>query len=114
MRGQRQALGDLNINLQERPPQGNPRKPEYLTLLPSAYNSSMRLCTPELLGRMHVCYQFCSALHWLQERVSISSMRNPSFENCCKQGAIVLEAPRDIPEFISNLFRADDALSKHF
>ena len=114
MRGQRQVLGDLNSNLQERPPQGDPREPEYLSLLPAAYNSSTRLCTPEQLGRMNVCCQFCSALHWLQERVSTSSMRNPSFENCCKQGAIVLRAPRDIPEFISNLFRADDALSKHF
>ena len=63
---------------------------------------------------MNVCCQFCSALHWLQERVSTSSVQNPSFENCCKQGAIVLKAPRNVPEFISNLFRADDPLSKHF
>ena len=39
----------------------------------------------------HQC-QFCSALHWLQERVSTSLMQNPSFETCCKQGIIVLKA----------------------
>lgn len=31
-----------------------------------------------------------------------------------KQGAVVLEAPRNIPEFFPNLFQADDPLSKHF
>ena len=41
-------------------------------------------------------------------------MQNSNFENCYKQGAIVLKAPWNIPEFISNLFQADDALSKHF
>lgn len=52
---------------------------------------------------MNVRSQFCSALHWLQERVSTSSVQDPSFENCCKQGAIVLEAPQKIPEFISEV-----------
>lgn len=63
---------------------------------------------------MNICCQFFSALHWLQERVSTSSIQNPRFENCCKQGAIVLEAPQNVPEFISNLFQADNPLSKHF
>ena len=63
---------------------------------------------------MNVFCQFCSVLHLLQERVYSSSVRNPSFESCCKQGAIVLDAPRNIPEFISNLFHAADLLSKHF
>lgn len=63
---------------------------------------------------MNVHCEFCLALHWLQERVSTSSVQNPRFENCCKQGAIVLEAPQNIPDFISNLFHADDPLSRHF
>ena len=104
----------MSINLQERPPQGDPREQEYLSLLPAAYNSSTRQCIPEQLGRMNIPCQFCSALHWLQERVSTSSRQNPWFENCCKQGAIVLEAPRNVPELFSTLFRADDPLSKHF
>ena len=41
-------------------------------------------------------------------------MQNPSFEKCYKQRAIVLEATRDIPKFISNLFQVDDALFMHF
>ena len=63
---------------------------------------------------MNVSCQFCSALYWLQERVSTSSRQNPRFKNCCKQGAIVLEAPRNVPEFFSTLFQADNLLSKHF
>ena len=63
---------------------------------------------------MNICCQFCSKLHWLQERISTNTMQNPSFENCCKQGAIGLEAPKNVPEFISNLFQENDPLFKHF
>ena len=63
---------------------------------------------------MNVSCQFCSALHWLQKNVPTSSTRNPNFENYCKQGAIVLEAPRNVLEFILNLIQAGNLLSKHF
>lgn len=63
---------------------------------------------------MNVHCQFCSALHSLQERVSTSSVHNSRFKNCCKQGAIVLKAPRNVPNFISNLFYVDNPLSRHF
>ena len=63
---------------------------------------------------MNVLCQFFSSLHWLQEHVSTSFWQNPRFENCCKQGAIVLEAPQNIPEIFSTLFQTDDSLSKHF
>ena len=62
---------------------------------------------------MNVHCQFCSALHWLQERVSTSSVHNPCFENCYRQGAIVLEVSQNVPDFISNLFHVDDPLSRH-
>ena len=78
------------------------------------YNSSMRQYTPEQLGCINVYCQVCLAFDWLQKRVSISSIQNPSFENCYKQGAIVLKASQDISKFISNLFRGDDALSNYF
>ena len=100
--------------MQERPPQGDLREQEYFSLFPTAYNSSTRQCIPEQLGRMNIPCQFCSALHWLQKRVSTSSRQNLRFENYCKQGAIVLEAPQNVPELFSTLFRADDPLSKHF
>lgn len=63
---------------------------------------------------MNVYCQFCSALHCLQERVYLSLVQNLSFESCCKQGAVVLDLPRNVFEFISNLFQAKDPLSKHF
>lgn len=56
VQGQKQVLGNLNINLQERRPQGDPREPEYLSLLPAAYNSSIHRCISEQLGCMNVCY----------------------------------------------------------
>ena len=63
---------------------------------------------------MNVPCQFCLVLHWLQERVSISSWQNLQFENCCKQGAIVLEALQNVSEFFLMLFQGDDPLSKYF
>ena len=41
-------------------------------------------------------------------------MQNFSFENYCKQEAIVLGVPQNSSEFISNLFQADNALCKYF
>lgn len=103
------------MNLQKRRLQGDLREPEYFNLLPATYNTYIYWCTPEQLGYMNIYYQFCSVLHWLQERVLISSIQNLSFKNCCKQRAIVLEESQNILEFISNLFQANsDALCKYF
>lgn len=63
---------------------------------------------------MNVYCQFCSALHCLQERVYSGLVQNLSFKSCCKQGAIVLDSPQNVLEFISNLFQAKNPLSKHF
>ena len=79
--------------MQKQPPQGDPYKQEYLNLLSAAYNSSICQYILEQLNCINIPCQFCLALHWLQERVSISSQQNLRFENCCKQGAIILEVP---------------------
>ena len=63
---------------------------------------------------MNVPCQFCLALYWLQEHVSISSRQNPWFKNYCKQGIIVLEAPQNVLGFFSTVFQADGLLFKHF
>lgn len=41
-------------------------------------------------------------------------MQNSSFENCYKQGIIVLKATQNILKFISNLFQGNNSLFKHF
>lgn len=56
----------------------------------------------------------CSALHWLLERVKTSSKNSLRFENCCKQGSVILEPPKDPSQFLRHLFESDDVQSKHF
>ena len=40
------------------------------------------------LGRMDVECPYCSALHWMDEKLVRSSMTNPLFGTCCLQGKI--------------------------
>ena len=88
---------------------------DYRSKLPAAYISSTKQnCLPLLLGRMTIRCESCSALHWLLEKVKTSSKNSPRFENCCKQGSVVLEPPKNQPEFLRHLFESDDVQSKHF
>lgn len=69
---------------------------DYRSKLPVIYISSTKQnCLPQSFGWMTICCESCSALHWLLECVKISSKNSPRFENCCKQGSVVLEPPKD-------------------
>ncbi|CEJ01709.1 hypothetical protein RMCBS344292_15731 [Rhizopus microsporus] len=48
---------------------------------------------------------------WTQE---ISSMRNPTWESCCKQGSVYLQLSPDPPEYLKNLLASTDVQGRHF
>src|SRR5260370_42234355 len=50
------------------------------------------------LGTMTNQCSHCGALHWLQERLSGSSQRNPVFSRCCNQGKVSLPLLQQVPE----------------
>ncbi|CAG8667848.1 8087_t:CDS:2, partial [Diversispora eburnea] len=60
------------------------------------------------LGDMNVECIYCSALHWLDERLTSSSKIHPKFGTCCLQGKVVLPILQDPPPFLQQLFENQD------
>ncbi|CAG8811363.1 23625_t:CDS:1 [Cetraspora pellucida] len=66
------------------------------------------------LGHMDSECSYCSALHWLDERLTVSSKTNPKFGKCCKQGKVILPTLLDPPLHLRRLFESQDEQSKEF
>ncbi|POS83856.1 hypothetical protein EPUL_003495, partial [Erysiphe pulchra] len=60
---------------------------------PAAYFSrfDQNMPTHNLGNRTSICPS-CKAIHWVQERVHSSSIVNPRFQTCCKEGQVVLDS----------------------
>ncbi|ORE11871.1 hypothetical protein BCV72DRAFT_318045 [Rhizopus microsporus var. microsporus] len=71
--------------------------------IPAAYISQLSRLRPLDLGRMDKECSHCHALHWTDERQETSSMRNPSWESCCKQRSVQLQLLSDPPEYLKDL-----------
>ena len=63
---------------------------------------------------MNVSCSFCAALHWMDERLSNSSLSNPLFGLCCTQGKIRLPALITPPLALKDLYDGIDDKSKSF
>ena len=63
---------------------------------------------------MNICCSFCGALHWLDERVSSSRVRNPEFGMCCAHGKVKLAPLHVPPSPLYNLFMADTPQGVNF
>ena len=49
---------------------------------------------------MSVICTSCNGLHWIQERVSRSSITLPKFETCCKKGDVRLDMLQPPPPYL--------------
>lgn len=66
------------------------------------------------LGPMNIQCPFCHAFHWIEERVSSTSIHNPEFESCCQRGKVKLPALRVPPTELYNLFVDDSPQARDF
>ncbi|XP_026420322.1 uncharacterized protein LOC113316331 [Papaver somniferum] len=66
------------------------------------------------LGKMDVPCSFCGALHWIDEKLTESSFKNPKFGKCCHKGKFNLPALCTPPDSLRELFEGDDDKSKTF
>ncbi|KAI0754119.1 hypothetical protein C8Q80DRAFT_346858, partial [Daedaleopsis nitida] len=65
-------------------------------------------------GRMSILCPHCGACHWLDERRSDSSRREPKFGTCCNSGRVSLPALPDPPLLLQHLLTGNDAQCKEF
>lgn len=66
------------------------------------------------IGKMDVECQICGALHWMEERLTQSSLSNPTFGSCCKHGEVALPEPLDPPPFLHFLFTSNERQALEF
>jgi hypothetical protein len=89
-------------------------RPTVLT--PAGFRSQYRpgIIQRHDLGRMENACRFCSALHWLAERDANSSLGNPLFTRCCKQGAVQLKPIQPPPLYLRWLLTSNDLCAEEF
>ena len=63
---------------------------------------------------MNVICDFCGAYHWIQERTANSSISNPQFETCCKQGDVDLPLFNQPPPLILDLLQSNNRRGREF
>jgi hypothetical protein len=81
---------------------------------PAAYISQLSRLYPLNLGRMDKECPHCHALHWIDERQETSSLRNPSWESCCKRGSVQLQLLPDPPQYLKDLLASTNTQGRHF
>ena len=59
-------------------------------------------------------YPHCYALHSIDERQAASSLRNPSWESCCKWVSIQLQLLPDPPQYLKDSLARTGAIGRHF
>ena len=77
---------------------------QRLINLPKAYSSSYLRWQPLILGRMDIQCTYCHALHWMNERVSDSSLLYPEFTTCCLKGSVQLDPIKPLPPILFCLY----------
>lgn len=83
-------------------------------MLPIARRHYIEPINPVCFGRMDILCTHCAAHHWLDERVSGSSLSHPRFSHCCHHGTVLFERLRDPPEELKLLFTAQSSQAKEF
>ncbi len=66
------------------------------------------------MGLMNVACSYCHALHWKEERLTKSSLRNPKFGKCCLSGKIWLPTLDQLPPELHNLLISQNPRAKGF
>ncbi|ORE12542.1 hypothetical protein BCV71DRAFT_240043, partial [Rhizopus microsporus] len=89
-------------------PRGKPRAE------PAAYISQLSRLRSLDLGRMDKECSHCHALHWIDERQEALSLRNPSWESCCKRGSVQLQLFPKPPQYLKYLLASTDTQGRHF
>ncbi|CEI97713.1 hypothetical protein RMCBS344292_11840 [Rhizopus microsporus] len=59
-------------------------------------------------------YPHCYALHSIDERQAASSLRNPSWESCCKWVSIQLQLLPGPPQYLKDSLARTGAIGRHF
>ena len=97
----------LTTSFQPQPPQAPPGIP----LAHCPFDPAWKVHN---LGYLNICCPDCGALHWLDERLSKSSILSPMFGMCCYQGKVSLPPIQPPPIELSQFLHSQEPLGKKF
>ena len=83
-------------------------------ILPLGRRSYQEPDSRHSIGRMEYTCPHCLALHFLDEKLTKSSINNPLFGVCCLQGQVSLPMPTLPPQPLRDLMNGRDPRSKEF
>src|SRR6266545_2578632 len=95
----------------EAPPLPLPPVPQNLPITHTPFSPTWPVHN---MGPMDIECPYCHALHWKEERLSKSSLRNPTFGKCCLSGKIWLPTLNQPPSELHNLLTSQDPSAKGF
>ena len=104
-------LNSVQTGSQSRPIRRRLRHPDLFCIARKPYQD---ITERHYLGRMDVQCPDCGARHWLAEKYTSSSQRNPRFGTCCSEGRVHLPALEAPPEPLCTLLSSDDHDSTSF
>ncbi|KAI3887119.1 hypothetical protein MKX03_008059, partial [Papaver bracteatum] len=86
-----------------------PQRPKY-------YRRSNRQMkgVRHFLGKMDVICVHCGAMHFMEERLTKSTLKEPTFGSCCLEGKIKLPNLRVPPEEFKKLLEGTDEEARSF
>ena len=96
------------------PAHENPVLPAAAVQLPLARQPFDRNWPVHDMGKMDVPCPDCGALHWISEKLSVSSQIHPKFGMCCFKGKIRLPKIEAPPAELLSYLRGQDSISKEF
>ncbi|KAI3922707.1 hypothetical protein MKW98_006838 [Papaver atlanticum] len=77
-------------------------------------NTNLKSKVRHFLGEMNVICQHCGAMHFMEERLARSSLKNPAFGSCCLQGKVKLPHLIVPPQRLKELYEGSHALARRF
>ena len=89
-------------------------QPVARTKSPLGYRSRLAEMKPLDLGRCDVICTHCAARHWIDERATPSTRKNPVFRQCCGGGKIELPPVPEPPELLRRLLDGSEPRSSDF
>jgi hypothetical protein len=109
---QQAAIQAAVIHINDNPP--SPPPPPALPPLPLARRSYQEPFALDPILTMTVECSKCHALHFLSEKLTASSARNPKFSTCCLQGKVDIPPFSNPPAFLLHLLQGLSPTSRAF
>ena len=102
-KGRKRSISEREAEETENRSQGQLEQQRVLPLPKARQPLPLHFSKVHRLGQCSKICQQCEAQHWIEERMSRTSIANPDFSLCCAKGKVSLPDPVCPPDELRNL-----------